>query len=313
MIGTNDLVSIVIPAFNAESTVVAAIDSALAQTYPNIEVVVVNDGSTDRTGEILKGFGPKITVIEQENLERSAARNTGIKAARGEFLSFLDADDTITPTKTEQQMQIVRSYTTAAVFYGRVEERDTNGVPLRLLGSGTVGATDIFERLIFSNVVPIQSVLLRRGVIERVGGFQLGLTHLEDWELWLRIACTELFVFQPEVLAYYRASDPREMREKCRRFNLQENVSKVVRASLKRRAIAHGASEAQSLLESKALANAYFKESRYAAASGDWKTTAVKYRKSAVEHLPTFLKGHVECLSLMTRHVGRSVFQDLSG
>src|SRR5688500_9583140 len=104
---TKALVSVVIPAYNYGHFVTEAVASALNQTHPHVEVIVVDDGSTDGTADILKPFGSRIRYIYQPNRGLSAARNTGIRAARGEWVAFLDADDLWHPSKTETQLSAV--------------------------------------------------------------------------------------------------------------------------------------------------------------------------------------------------------------
>ncbi len=103
------LVSVIIPTYNRVKTIERAVNSVLAQTWTEQEVIVVDDGSTDQTGEILKVYGDKIRVIRQQNGGVSAARNAGIKAATGEIISFLDSDDEWLPSKTERQGEICTS------------------------------------------------------------------------------------------------------------------------------------------------------------------------------------------------------------
>src|SRR5438128_8633466 len=98
------LVSILIPVYNAESFVADAIQSALDQTWPAKEIIAVDDGSTDRSAEVLKSFAPRIKVIEQENRGASAARNRALREAQGEFIQYLDADDLLAPNKIKIQM-----------------------------------------------------------------------------------------------------------------------------------------------------------------------------------------------------------------
>ena len=102
------LVSVIIPTYNRAKTIERAVDSVLAQTWKELEVIVVDDGSTDQTNEVLKAYGDKIRVIHRQNGGASAARNTGIKAATGEIISFLDSDDEWLPSKTERQVNLLQ-------------------------------------------------------------------------------------------------------------------------------------------------------------------------------------------------------------
>lgn len=108
-------VSVIIPTYNRAKTIERAVDSVLAQTWKLIEVIVVDDGSTDNTVDILQTYGGKIRVIRRENGGPSAARNTGIKSATGEIISFLDSDDTWLPSKTERQVKLLQQTESAGV------------------------------------------------------------------------------------------------------------------------------------------------------------------------------------------------------
>src|SRR5438270_8196036 len=123
------LVSILIPVYNAEAFIAEAIQSALDQTWPAKEVIAVDDGSTDRSPEILKSFGPRIRIIAQENRGASVARNRALNEAQGEFIQFLDADDLMARNKIEAQMQRLASAPKGRVAsggLGRFSDRPVN-------------------------------------------------------------------------------------------------------------------------------------------------------------------------------------------
>jgi glycosyltransferase involved in cell wall biosynthesis len=116
----NPLVSIIIPCFNAEPWVAAAVESALAQTWKEIEIIAINDGSSDGSKAVLQGYaGPRVQVIDQPNQGAAAARNAGLRAARGEFIQFLDADDLLTPTKIANQLSLLETRGTGFVGTAR--------------------------------------------------------------------------------------------------------------------------------------------------------------------------------------------------
>jgi len=112
-------VSVVIPAYNAANTLGRAIDSVLNQTVPVHEIIVVDDGSSDRTNEVARRYGPAVNLIEQANSRTAAARNRGIEAASGAFIAFLDADDFWEPEKTERQLAVFAKHPNVAVVGGR--------------------------------------------------------------------------------------------------------------------------------------------------------------------------------------------------
>lgn len=183
------LVSIIIPTYNRAGLVGTAIESALAQTYPATEVVVVDDGSTDETPAVLAGFGGRIRTIRTANRGCAAARNAGIAAARGDYLAFVDSDDAAPPDKLALQAPILdRSSEVGFVYgpsvaFGPELPSDQVLLPVRPDADGSV-----FEGLFLTTRIGFDSVLLRRLAVERAGGFDETLLHNEDTDLLLRVA-----------------------------------------------------------------------------------------------------------------------------
>ena len=203
---TDPLVSVVIPVYNGAAFVAQAIESVREQTYPNVEVVVVDDGSTDELGVIADAFAakdPRVRVIHKPNGGLSAARNSGIANARGAFLNFLDADDLILPDKIRQQLRVLLSRKDVDLVYS--DFRKFNG------GDGTVydlhrrlPPLPFREMLVYRNWFGVQAPLLRRRLIDRVGTFDTAFASAEDWDFWYRCAQHTEFVFQPGVLSLVR-------------------------------------------------------------------------------------------------------------
>ena len=137
-------VSAIIPAYNAENTICSAIDSALAQDFSDLEVVVVNDGSTDSTRSIIEGYGSRITMVNQENRGASAARNAGAQAARGEYLAFLDADDLWGADKVSRTCAALDSNPGASLVFS--DYRQMTGD--REAGSFTFGAAPSMDEML---------------------------------------------------------------------------------------------------------------------------------------------------------------------
>ena len=195
-------VSVIIPAYNAEDYIRDAVDSALAQTHQNTEIIVVDDSSTDDTQLILQSYGDRITVHRQANTGVSGARNAGVRLATGEWVAFLDADDVWRPTKLEAQLAITRtpvSYTNRFNFGSRgdVPEVQSDVTPLL---SG-----DVFVPLMLrGNFITVSSVLMSRDVFNSVGGFVHQPGGCEDWDCWLRAAQRHEFSVCPEPLVGYR-------------------------------------------------------------------------------------------------------------
>ena len=181
-------VSIIIPAYNAEKYIAETLESVLAQSCQDVECIVIDDGSTDHTGEIVRGFGERVRYIRQENAERSAARNRGIAHASGDYLGFLDADDILMPEKLTEQVAFLDAHPGYDVVYSRVSYFRDNGKRRHYTVRRVTPSGDIVPFLIWSNFIPINAPLIRRGAVERVGGFDVSLCRFEDWDFLLRLA-----------------------------------------------------------------------------------------------------------------------------
>lgn len=183
-------VSVVIPAYNAAWCVARAVDSVLAQTRAADDIIVVNDGSTDGTVDVLAHYGDAVRVISQPNAGLSAARNAGIAAARGDWVAFLDADDWWLPGKLAAQCALIEADPALGFCGGAAQTVDTEG---RTLGSWDPPAsrgdilTDIFA--VHATVAGSGSaVIARRELFARTGGFDTTLRSLEDIDMWMRLA-----------------------------------------------------------------------------------------------------------------------------
>lgn len=175
-------VSAVIPCYNYGRFVCDAVDSALAQTYANMEVIVVDDGSMDDSRERLAKYGDRIRYIYQENRGLSAARNTGIREAEGDWIALLDADDLWHPEKTEVQLAAARD-AGAPVLLGSAP---VESMPERLTKSCLTRNLGINDFLL-SVPFPPSGVVVRRRVFDDVGMFDESLRSVEDRDMWLRI------------------------------------------------------------------------------------------------------------------------------
>jgi glycosyltransferase involved in cell wall biosynthesis len=197
-------VSVVVPAYNAAPFLRAALDSVLAQTEPVAEVLVVDDGSTDATAEIAAGYAAPVRLLRQENAGVSAARNHGIREARGEWIAFLDADDTWLPAKNAVQLAALRAAPEHGVCYSAFQVVDEDLRPLRIERNRRRGTIleDLLQR---GNVVgSVCTVLVRRSLLDEVGGFDPAFSYCADWELWVRLARRTEFLYLDEPLVTYR-------------------------------------------------------------------------------------------------------------
>lgn len=203
----NKAVSVVIPTYNYAQFVSEAIDSVLAQTFPNVEIIVVDDGSTDNTKEVLSGYGAKIKYIFQKNKGVSAARNFGVRNSTGDLIAFLDADDTWFPDKIEKQIECFSVDAEVGYVHCSLEEYD---VYKNIIGKYLDGANGWLadDLLLLRPVIvgPGSTLLLKRGVFDATGGFDERpiMRASEDWEFSYRLAKISKGAFVPEVLVRYR-------------------------------------------------------------------------------------------------------------
>jgi glycosyltransferase involved in cell wall biosynthesis len=197
-------VSAVIPVYNGARYVRAAIDSALAQTLPDLEIVVVDDGSTDATPEILAGYGPRIRVHRQPNGGVAAARNAGVRAARGEYVAFLDADDVWLPEKLARQLPAFDEDDVALVYSGMTVV-DADLRPLRVVEPPPPDAV-LHNTLCVEPVnVPLTMTgVVRRAAFDELGGFDARLSTSADADFVCRLALRHRVARVAEPLALYR-------------------------------------------------------------------------------------------------------------
>ena len=226
------LVSVIIPCYNAERWIGEAIQSCLDQTHAPIEVIVIDDGSTDRSLNVISSFGHRIRWETGPNRGGNHARNRGLALSTGEYLQFLDADDYLLPPKIERQMAAFRE-TGAAVIYEdwqRVEEA-TNGdwrwLPIEVSGN----QSDILEALLGGWATPPCALLFTRRAVELAGGWNEELTSAQDWELNIRIALAGgVYGYVPGCQSVYRR--PLGPTVSTNRLNnIHENIIGVLRGS----------------------------------------------------------------------------------
>ena len=180
------LVSVVVPAYNAERTLPATIASIDAQTVDDLELIVVDDGSRDGTAELARTLGAK--VITQANAGHAAARNTGVAAATGRYVAFLDADDLWLPEKLERQLDEIRRNPAVRALQSGAARVDND---LNVLWTELCRPShdQLWDTLCFRNMPALMSTLLvERSLLEAVGGFDASLVILQDWDLAIRLA-----------------------------------------------------------------------------------------------------------------------------
>ena len=198
-------VSVVIPAYNAQRTIRETLASVVAQTVDELEVIVVDDGSTDGTSAAVEALGDRrISVLHQANAGHAAARNTGIASARGRYLAFIDADDLWLANKLERQLQVlerdpqIRALQCAVVFV------DDTLAPM-FVGDSVEGPNQLFDVLCFRGLPGMMSTLIvERTLFDELGGFDPSLIILQDWELAIRLARRGALYSIRDPLALYR-------------------------------------------------------------------------------------------------------------
>ena len=216
------LISVIIPTYNTACFVEHAVKSALAQTYAPLEVIVVDDGSTDDTRERLLPWNDRIKYLSQTNGGPSKARNRGIKEARGSLIAFLDADDEWFPEKLTIQEAVLSANDQVALVHSDLTCLElSSGRRFQPSRARERYHGRCYEALFFANHVNLSTVLVRKKVIEAVGLFDedLCLVAVEDHDLWLRLAHSYEFAYEPRTLTLYRRHsnnltlNPRRMAE----------------------------------------------------------------------------------------------------
>lgn len=218
---TLPLVSVIMPSHNTCRFVRESIESVLTQDYPNKELIVVDDGSTDETLDILRSYGDRIKLLTQRNLGAAAARNHGIAESRGDLIAFLDSDDIWLPGKLTVQVLFLENHPHIGAIYARWREwvPDAAGefqppaelVPPEvhigkadMIGTTSEGSGWLYNRLLFTSLMHTITVMVRRSVLAEVGVFDESLKRGQDYDLWLRISRVTPIYQIDRVFALYR-------------------------------------------------------------------------------------------------------------
>lgn len=201
-------VSVIITTFNRAVLLEQTLQSVIKQTYRDFEVLLVDDGSSDATAEVASKYKPLVKYIYQTNKGQSPARNAGIKAARGEFVAFVDDDDLWLPEKLEYQMKTMKELSGNALIYCDTEmfDNDSGSTLYRFSTRRRPYSGSVAAKLYLGCFVSSPTPLVRRSIFDEVGFFsESKVTRLhEDWDMWLRISSKVPFVYIDKVLARYR-------------------------------------------------------------------------------------------------------------
>jgi glycosyltransferase involved in cell wall biosynthesis len=282
------LVSVVIPAYNASKWIAETLESVLRQDFRDFEVIVVDDGSTDDTARVVTGFGERVCFIRKNNGGTGSARNVGIRAARGEYIAFVDADDLWTKEKLRLQVDLLKRMGLAWVYCDAFVFDDASGERMyRFRNLARQYDGDILERLFLGNFIPSPTVVIRKSVFENVGFFsQIHISPTaEDWSMWLHIAAHYPVGLVSVPLADYRVHPASK--------TTSHNPGSLLKAQL--RAINEGTKwEPKRLgpLKNRAMANCYLGAGRSWASMGRLRIARNMFR-IAIRLSPRLAEGYI--------------------
>jgi glycosyltransferase involved in cell wall biosynthesis len=202
-------VSVIIPTYQSAKYIKSAVESVLAQTFKDFEIIVVDGGSTDDTRKIAESYGSKIRLLLQNGRGISNARNIGVAAAKGEYIAFLDSDDLWVTTKLERQLEFIKVLNLVGLVYSDgqpfFEERVRTKVLGTLFDVRKPRRGNITKELLVENFIPCSTVLIRKLCFQEIGNFDESLSLCEDHDLWLRVSKVFCIDYQPVVLAKLRS------------------------------------------------------------------------------------------------------------
>lgn len=207
------MISIVVPLYNEEAHIYRSIKSILDQTVTNFEVIIVDDGSTDKSVEVISGIDDsRVRIIQQDNAGVSAARNRGIKEANYRYIAFLDADDEWLPVHLETMLQLVSKYPECGVYatnYKKVDASGNESLPVNtsliLPNSAQDAIFSGYFDVASKTAPPISasSVLIRKEALQDIGGFPLGVSAGEDLLVWAKLACAYDIAYSRKATVHY--------------------------------------------------------------------------------------------------------------
>ncbi len=226
-------VSVIIPAYNAMTYLSETLQSVIRQTFSDFEVLIVNDGSTDQIEQWVAGLSePRVKLISQVNQGVSAARNTGITHAQGEYIAFLDADDLWEPTKLEKQVYSLEKNPAIGLVYTWTAFIDESAKPTGVfIISHAEG--NVWEQIVVRDMISTgSSPMIRRDCFAKVGGFDPQISGGEDRELWSRIAACYPFAVIKECLTLYRRH-PNNTTKNCQKMvqQLRQVIEKTFKSA----------------------------------------------------------------------------------
>ncbi|WP_372638274.1 glycosyltransferase family 2 protein, partial [Cohnella sp.] len=256
-----NLVSVVIPIYNGQRYIEETVRKVLDQTYSEIEIICIIDGTNDESGSILRRFGdPRIEILEQENRGATYTRNRGLSLAKGEFILFLDQDDVIHPEFIERTVrEIVRTGSTGVAVNGHLI--DAQGRRIRRMYRIHKPKLTLRSLLKGNQMYTSSQVLLRRDKLAKIGSFDVQADQADDWDMWIRHARNGKLTFLDLDLIGYRMHDA----------NQSLNVDKMLRSEL--HIVERKLADADNPQEIKS-----YTYMRYSTRAGDWNALAKAVR-----------------------------------
>ena len=225
---TTPRVSVIVPSYNVEPFLADAVRSVLRQSWTDLELLIVNDGSTDGTPGLAARFETedrRVRVVHKQNGGLSSARNAGISAARGEFICFLDADDAILPSKLEKQVAFLDFFRNCGLVFSDHYLGDAHLNPITFENKRPPNLP-MRDLLTYTNWFAPFSPLIRAGFVAKVGSFDEDLKSAEDWDYWVRASRSGTLAYLPGPVGVYR-THPVQMSKNHQR--MRANQDKVIR------------------------------------------------------------------------------------
>jgi len=237
------LVSIIMPAYNAQDYIKQSIQSVVKQTYNNWELLIINDGSTDNTVSIVESFkDTRIVLFSQENSGVSRARNYGISKAKGDYIAFLDSDDLWKNNKLNVQVSYMKKHPDIVLSYTDYDSFKLQNEIIKNKQLYPFQIENQHDRLLVFNYIATLTVMLKKEIFQKVDGFDISLFGPEDWDLWIRIAKIGKIAFINQKLALYREHESgisknrkRQLEQEykvLRRYALQSTNKKLQKYAL---------------------------------------------------------------------------------
>lgn len=222
---SSPLVSVITPTFNRADYLPFAIESVLSQSVHDFELIVIDDGSTDGTAELMNRYlsDSRIRYLQQENQGQSVARNRGIAEARGQYICFLDSDNAWVKSKIETSLKAFEDNPAADIVYGDYIVIDGEGAEQGVNRMARYSGR-ITPQLLRDNFVSMNTTMTRKRCFDEMGGFDNADRLAEDYGLWLRFSTRYQFLYVPEVLGYYRVMENQISSDKDSRFRANEQL-----------------------------------------------------------------------------------------